>query len=69
MLVLSRKAQQKIWVQSPKGDLIGITICHVRRNGSVAVGIEAPDRYRIRREELLERDKGAHAGGADLANR
>ncbi|NOX54234.1 MAG: carbon storage regulator [Planctomycetes bacterium] len=64
MLVLSRKAQQRIWLESPNGDQIGITICRIRRNGTVAVGIEAPDRYRIRREELLEKEMGTDSGPA-----
>ncbi len=47
MLVLSRKAQQGLWI----GDNIFITVLRIER-GRVKLGIEAPEDVHIDREEL-----------------
>lgn len=54
MLVLSRKTDQAIVIDG------GITVRILQvRNGSVRVGIEAPDTTHIRREELDPREDWA----------
>jgi len=53
MLVLSRKAGQKIMI----GDGISVVVNRVSGN-RVAIGIEAPDGVRILRGELEPRENG-----------
>jgi carbon storage regulator len=60
MLVLSRQKQESIRIS----DNITITVLEIRGN-RVAIGIDAPDDYRIVRTELLgrfrpEETKGEH---------
>ena len=50
MLVLTRKVDQSIMI----GDDIRVTICRVR-DGSVRVGVEAPDDVEIHREEIYDK--------------
>ena len=47
MLVLSRKAGERIWI----GDKISVTIVRIT-GGGVRIGIEAPDELPVVREEL-----------------
>ena len=47
MLVLSRKVGQKIWI----GDDIEVTVVRVAQ-GTVRLGIEAPEQFAIVREEI-----------------
>jgi len=49
MLILARRADEAILV----GDDIRIVICKVGQNGSVRVGVEAPNGLKILREELV----------------
>lgn len=51
MLVLSRKAEQKITI----GADVVVTVLSIKGN-SVQIGIEAPDNVRILRGELLNND-------------
>lgn len=51
MLVLTRKQNQKIRI----GEDVKITIVALR-NGRVRIGIDAPQKCQIVREELIERD-------------
>lgn len=57
MLVLSRKANQKIHV----GENITITVLKIRGN-TIQLGIEAPREVPIRRNELLERESASDKG-------
>jgi carbon storage regulator CsrA len=52
MLVLTRKPQQQIQI----GDNITITILRVSGN-AIRIGIEAPEKVRVIRSELIERDR------------
>lgn len=47
MLVLSRKAGERIWI----GDNISVTVVRIT-GGGVRLGIEAPDELSVVREEL-----------------
>jgi carbon storage regulator CsrA len=51
MLVLSRKAEQKITI----GADVVVTVLSIKGN-SVQIGIEAPDKVRILRGELLNNE-------------
>ncbi len=55
MLVLTRKADQKIRI----GSDVVVTVITVRE-GQVSIGIEAPKDIEIVREELLDRKKKTH---------
>jgi carbon storage regulator len=59
MLVLSRKLNETIVIDGS----IRITVVGVRGN-QVRLGIEAPDRVRIYREELCLPDRAAEGGAA-----
>jgi carbon storage regulator CsrA len=52
MLLLSRKVGERFVVHTPGGD-VWVTVVAVDR-GRARIGIEAPQEYRIYREELLE---------------
>jgi len=52
MLVLSRKVGERILI----GDKIAVTIVRVAQ-GSVRIGVEAPDSMQIVREELKDQAK------------
>ncbi|MHC5067238.1 MAG: carbon storage regulator CsrA [Planctomycetota bacterium] len=56
MLVLSRKPNESVVID---GD-ITVTVLGVDRNGQVRLGIDAPKRYRILRQELLEQVQAAN---------
>ena len=53
MLVLTRSERQRIVIN---GNIV-VTVVKIR-NGSVRLGIEAPDDVSIHREETLEKIKG-----------
>ena len=50
MLVLSRKAGERIWI----GDEISVTVVRIT-GGGVRIGIEAPHEMPVVREELREK--------------
>ena len=50
MLVLSRKKNESVTVQTPEGT-VTVTILEIRRN-SVRVGIEAPEKVSVHRGEI-----------------
>ena len=55
MLILERKSNEAIIIESPSGDIIEIQILDTTR-GKAKVGIEAPEDYLILRDELVEED-------------
>lgn len=57
MLVLSRKAGERIWI----GDDISVTVVRIT-GGGVRIGIEAPHEMPVVREELKEKMDQAEAG-------
>jgi len=59
MLVLSRRVDESIVIDGE----ITITVLGVDRNGQVRIGVDAPKRYRVLRQELLDevRSENAHA--------
>ena len=58
MLVLSRKTNERIIIA--EGEII-ITVVGVRRDGSVKLGIDAPDDIPIHREEVqISIDRNKH---------
>lgn len=56
MLVLSRKAGERIWI----GDDISVTVVRIT-GGGVRIGIEAPHEMPVVREELKEKMEQADA--------
>lgn len=56
MLVLSRKAGERIWI----GDDISVTVVRIT-GGGVRIGIEAPHEMPVVREELREKMEQAEA--------
>lgn len=56
MLVLSRKAGERIWI----GDDISVTVVRIT-GGGVRIGIEAPHEMPVVREELKEKMEQAEA--------
>ena len=56
MLVLSRKAGERIWI----GDDISVTVVRIT-GGGVRIGIEAPHEMPVVREELKEKMDQADA--------
>ena len=54
MLVLSRKVGEKLFITTPEGHRIEVTVSKIE-NGAVALGIDAPRDYGIFREELWNR--------------
>jgi carbon storage regulator CsrA len=55
MLVLTRKEDEKITIRCPDGSFINITICRIDDNRKVRIGIDADNRYKITRTELIKR--------------
>ena len=53
MLILERKSNEAIIIESPSGDIIEIHMIDTTR-GKAKVGIDAPDDYSIFRNELIE---------------
>jgi len=56
MLVLSRKAGERIWI----GDDISVTVVRIT-GGGVRIGIEAPHEMPVVREELKEKMEQAES--------
>ena len=61
MLVLSRRVSESVYV----GDDIVVTVCEIRK-GRVRLGISAPARVHIVRQELLQRTAQADSGQSTL---
>lgn len=55
MLILERKLNQAIIIQTPSGENIEIQIQELRRTRA-KLGVHAPDDYFIIREEMLDDD-------------
>lgn len=56
MLVLSRKLYEKVYITTPEGKEISLTICGIQgygKTGRVKIGIDADKNYVIAREELI----------------
>lgn len=60
MLVLTRKFGEKVYITTPEGKKIALTICGIQgfgKNGRVKLGIDADRDYIIAREELIDRQE------------
>jgi carbon storage regulator CsrA len=60
MLVLTRKLYEKVYITTPEGKEIALTICGIQgygKNGRVKIGIDADKNYVIAREELINKNK------------
>jgi len=60
MLVLTRKLYEKVYITTPEGKEIALTICGIQgygKNGRVKIGIDADKNYVIAREELIIKNK------------
>ena len=70
MLVLTRKLYEKVYIKTPEGKDIALTICGIQgygKNGRVKIGIDADKDYVIAREELLGRqDKFEEEDDSDI---
>jgi len=65
MLVLSRKVGERILI----GDQIAVTVVRVSQ-GTVRIGVEAPDHMPIVREEICDQARtGAPSSKPDACNR
>lgn len=56
MLVLTRKLYEKVYITTPEGKEIALTICGIQgygKTGRVKIGIDADKNYVIAREELI----------------
>ena len=59
MLVLTRKFGEKVYITTPEGKKIALTVCGIQgygKNGRVKIGIEAGKEYVIAREELMSKE-------------
>jgi carbon storage regulator len=54
MLILTRRVGESIFIETPAGERIQVTVLGVNGN-QVRIGTDAPDDVNIVREELLER--------------
>jgi len=54
MLILSRKINEVLVIETPAGELIEITVLDVKGN-QVRIGTSAPKDISVNREEVLER--------------
>ena len=60
MLVLTRKLFEKVYIKTPDGKDIAVTICGISgygKKGKVKIGIDAGKEYFIAREELLSSEE------------
>ena len=57
MLVLTRKLFEKVYIKTPDGKDIAVTICGYGKKGKVKIGIDAGKEYFIAREELLSNEE------------
>jgi carbon storage regulator len=64
MLVLTRKIGEVIVI----GDEVTVTILGIRRN-MVRVGVKAPEKVSIDREEIRKRKRGQQLGSQSIASR
>lgn len=64
MLVISRRAPQRVRLVTPTGTEIWVTVLDVDR-GKVRLGLEAPRDVLIHREELIEPSSNAHIVSED----
>ena len=53
MLVLTRKPQEKFFIQLPNGDQIEVVVLSIHA-GKARLGIDCPREYKIWREELMQ---------------
>lgn len=59
MLVLSRMVDERIIIPLGNGELIAITVLRIAKNKKqIQLGIDAPEKYRIYREEILRKEVG-----------
>lgn len=59
MLVLTRKLFEKVYIKTPDGKDIAVTICGISgygKKGKVKIGIDADRDYLIAREELFDEE-------------
>ena len=66
MLVLSRKKDQRIFIDAPRSGRIEIMLCSVD-GGKARIGLSAPTDFKIEREEIEQRNSDTsvdhcHAG-------
>jgi carbon storage regulator len=54
MLIISRKTGESITMQTPEGEVI-VTVLGIQSNDGIRVGIEAPKKIPIYREEVFLR--------------
>jgi carbon storage regulator CsrA len=57
MLVLTRKLFEKVYIKTPDGKDIAVTICGISgygKKGKVKIGIDADKEYFIAREEIID---------------
>lgn len=64
-LVLTRKAGEAVWI----GPDVRVMVGRAARDGAMRLIIEAPQRIKILREELKEREQGRDATAAGNARR
>jgi carbon storage regulator CsrA len=66
MLVLTRRVNEVIRIQTASGDVIRVSVAEVQRGGKVRLGIEADASVIIDREEVAvaKRDAAALEGAA-----
>lgn len=61
MLVLSRKVGERIVIEGDDGDRIDLVLVRVS-GGSVRIGVDAPQKFSVLREELKEERDGEDRG-------
>lgn len=70
MLVLTRKLYEKVYITTPEGKEIALTICGIQgygKSGRVKIGIDADKNYVIAREELIpEKNKNQSEEDGDI---
>lgn len=60
MLVITRKLFEKVYIDTPDGKRICVTVCGINgygKKGKVKIGIDAEKEYTIAREELIDNQK------------
>lgn len=72
MLVLTRKLYEKVYITTPEGKEIALTICGIQgygKSGRVKIGIDADRDYVIAREELISEKSKNHDDDDILFNK
>lgn len=72
MLVLTRKLYEKVYITTPEGKEIALTICGIQgygKSGRVKIGIDADRDYVIAREELIPEKSKNHDDDDILFNK